>query len=73
MRMAFKYNVSERLFNEPTANEIKQMITKSELPKRAKLALKLIKLFGLANRNLEKKKISKKLKIAYKLGKLLSH
>lgn len=73
MRLAFKYNVAEQLFREPTDEEARAMLSRGILPRRAQLAVKLIKLFGLYTQDLTKKTVSPRLRIAYRLGKLLSH
>jgi len=72
MRTAYKYGVFEKIFKSPTEQEAREMITMSKLPKRAKLAVRFIKLFGLDTKDLNKKPISKRLRLAYKLANRLS-
>ena len=72
MRLGFKYTVAERLFREPSDDETQLMLSKGILPRRAQLAVKLIRLFGLYDKDLTKKPVSKRLRYAYSIGKMLT-
>lgn len=63
LAFAYKYDIVEKVFNQPSEKELKQMVLLGKMPIRAKIASRIIRRYDLLNKNA---RIPITLKLMYK-------